>query len=43
MGIFLVLIGIQLFIFGLLADILIKNYYKSQGHMNYSIKEIIES
>jgi glycosyltransferase involved in cell wall biosynthesis len=43
MGIFLILIGIQLFIFGLLADILIKNYYKSQGHMNYSIKEIIES
>ncbi len=42
-GIFLVLVGIQLFIFGLLADILIKNYYKSQGHMNYSIKEIIES
>jgi glycosyltransferase involved in cell wall biosynthesis len=42
MGIFLILIGIQLFIFGLLADILIKNYYKSQGHMNYSIKEIIE-
>jgi glycosyltransferase involved in cell wall biosynthesis len=42
MGIFMVLIGIQLFIFGLLADILIKNYYKSQGHMNYSIKEIVE-
>jgi glycosyltransferase involved in cell wall biosynthesis len=42
-GIFMVLVGIQLFIFGLLADILIKNYYKSQGHMNYSIKEIIES
>jgi len=42
-GIFLILVGIQLFIFGLLADILIKNYYKSQGHMNYSIKEIVES
>jgi glycosyltransferase involved in cell wall biosynthesis len=42
-GIFMVLVGIQLFIFGLLADILIKNYYKSQGHMNYSIKEIVES
>ncbi|HAI73866.1 MAG TPA: glycosyltransferase [Candidatus Moranbacteria bacterium] len=39
-GIFLVLVGIQLFIFGLLADILIKNYYKEQGQMNYSIKEI---
>lgn len=42
-GIFLVLVGIQLFIFGLLADILIKNYYKEQGRMNYSIKEITES
>lgn len=42
-GVFFVLIGIQLFIFGLLADILIKNYYKGQGRMNYSIKEIIES
>ncbi len=42
-GIFLVLVGIQLFIFGLLADILIKNYYKEQGRMNYSIKEIIEN
>lgn len=42
-GIFMVLVGIQLFIFGLLGDILIKNYYKSQGHMNYAIKEIIEN
>jgi glycosyltransferase involved in cell wall biosynthesis len=42
-GVFMILVGIQLFIFGLLADILIKNYYKSQGHMNYSIKKIIES
>jgi glycosyltransferase involved in cell wall biosynthesis len=42
-GIFMVLVGIQLFIFGLLGDILIKNYYKSQGHMNYAIKEMIEN
>jgi glycosyltransferase involved in cell wall biosynthesis len=42
MGVFLVMIGIQLFIFGLLADILIKNYYKERKHMNYSIKEVIE-
>lgn len=42
-GIFLILVGIQLFISGLLADILIKNYYKNQNRMNYSIKEIIES
>ncbi|MDO9231850.1 MAG: glycosyltransferase family 2 protein [bacterium] len=43
MGVFFIMIGIQLFIFGLLADILIKNYYKSQNRMNYSIKEIRES
>ena len=41
-GVFFVMIGMQLFIFGLLADILIKNYYKNQGRMNYSIKEIKE-
>jgi len=41
-GVFFIMIGIQLFIFGLLADILIKNYFKSQNRMNYSIKEIKE-
>jgi glycosyltransferase involved in cell wall biosynthesis len=39
----LVLTGIQLFIFGLLADIVVKNYYKAQGRMNYKIKEIVEN
>lgn len=42
MGVFLVMIGVQLFIFGLLGDIMIKNYYKERKKMNYSIKEIIE-
>lgn len=42
-GIFFVLVGVQLFVFGLLADIVLKNYYKSQGKMNYNIKEIKES
>jgi glycosyltransferase involved in cell wall biosynthesis len=41
-GVFMVLVGVQLFISGLLADIMVKNYYKNQGRMNYSIKEIIE-
>ncbi|EKE24954.1 MAG: hypothetical protein ACD_5C00347G0011 [uncultured bacterium] len=41
-GIFFVLVGVQLFVFGLLADIVLKNYYKSQGKMNYNIKEIVE-
>ncbi|KKQ53524.1 MAG: Glycosyl transferase GT2 family [Parcubacteria group bacterium GW2011_GWD2_38_11] len=41
-GIFLVLVGIQLFVFGLLADILLKVYYKNQRRMNYNIKEITQ-
>lgn len=41
MGVFLILVGIQLFVFGLLADIIVKTYYKNRNHMNYSIKEII--
>ncbi len=41
-GVFLIMIGIQLFVFGLLADIMVKNYYKNQGHMNYKIKKISE-
>lgn len=40
-GVFFIMVGIQLFVSGLLADILIKNYYKSRGVMNYSIKEVI--
>lgn len=43
MGVFFIMIGIQLFIFGLMADILIKDYYKGQERMNYSIKEIINT
>ncbi len=41
-AIFLILVGLQLFISGLMADVLIKSYYKDKN-MNYSIKEIIES
>lgn len=41
-GIFFVLAGLQLFIFGLLADILVKNYYRSYGTMNYAIRRIVE-
>jgi len=41
-GIFLILVGIQLFVFGLLADILLKVYYKNRKHMNYNIKEVIK-
>ncbi|MDP1620289.1 MAG: glycosyltransferase family 2 protein [Candidatus Moranbacteria bacterium] len=42
-GVFFILAGIQLFISGLLADIIIKNYYKNRNQMNYSIKEVIEN
>lgn len=42
-GVFLVMIGVQLFIFGFLADISLKNYYKAKGTMNYSIKEVINN
>lgn len=42
-AVFFVLMGIQLFVFGLLADIAVKNYYKAQGTMNYKIREIIEN
>lgn len=42
-GIFLMLVGVQLFVFGLLADILLKVYYRNHKHMNYNIKEIVNS
>lgn len=42
-GVMFILVGVQLFISGLLADILIKNYFKAKGSRGYSIKEIVES
>ena len=39
-GALLIMVGIQLFVSGILADILVKNYYKTRNRMNYSIKEI---
>ena len=41
-GLFMILVGIQLFVSGLLADIIVKNYYKNHGKMNYNVREIIE-
>lgn len=40
-GVFLVLVGLQLFVSGILADVLAKTYY--QHHKSYKIKEIIEN
>ena len=40
MGVFLIMLGVQFFIFGFLADIVIKNYYKGEHRMNYVVKSI---
>lgn len=36
----LILVGVQLFIFGILIDVAVKTYYNSRGRMNYSIRTI---
>lgn len=41
-GVFLLLAGIQLFIFGLMTDMMIRAYYRSHHAMNYGIREVIE-
>lgn len=38
-GVFFLLIGVQLFIYGLLADVIVRNYYHMRNRMNYTIKE----
>jgi glycosyltransferase involved in cell wall biosynthesis len=40
-GVFAILMGVQLFVTGLLADIAVKSYYKN-GTKPYNIKEVIE-
>jgi glycosyltransferase involved in cell wall biosynthesis len=40
MGAFLIMLGVQFFVFGLLADIMMKNYYKNRDRMNYTIKKV---
>jgi len=42
LAVFLMMVGLQLFISGLMADILVKSRYQGKN-MNYSIKEIIEN
>ncbi|TXG77897.1 glycosyltransferase [Candidatus Dojkabacteria bacterium] len=41
-GVFFTLIGIQLFISGLLADIMVRNYDQIRHRMNYNIRDIRE-
>ena len=40
MGALLLMVGIQLFVSGILSDILVKNYYKTRNRMNYNIKKV---
>ena len=40
-SVFLIMVGLQLFVSGILADIAVKNYYKN-GKTSYNIKKIIE-
>ncbi len=39
-GIFMISAGIQLFITGILADMLMRDYYRGRGRMNYAIRKI---
>jgi hypothetical protein len=41
LGVFFTLVGVQLFISGLLADITVKSYYQTRHRMNYNIREVI--
>jgi len=41
-GIFFALVGIQLFVSGLLADIAVRSYYQVHQRMNYNIREVRE-
>lgn len=38
-GIFMMLAGIQLFITGILADMVMRDYYRGRGRMNYAIRK----
>lgn len=40
-GIFFTLVGVQLFVSGLLADIVVRNYYQTRHRMNYSVRETL--
>jgi len=42
LAIFLMMVGVQLFVSGLMADVLVKSRYKGKK-MNYTIREIIEN
>ncbi|MEK9151122.1 MAG: glycosyltransferase family 2 protein [Patescibacteria group bacterium] len=39
-GTLFILVGVQLFIFGILVDIAVKTYYRQRGRMNYSVRTV---
>jgi len=41
MGVFLVVLGVQFFVFGLLTDIMMKTYYISRKRMNYAVQSTV--
>lgn len=41
-GVFFVLIGVQLFVSGLLTDMVVRNYYQARNRMNYAIRDVKE-
>ena len=41
-GFFLIVVGLQLFISGLITDMIVRNYYRNRGRMNYTIREVRE-
>jgi glycosyltransferase involved in cell wall biosynthesis len=43
LGVMLVFIGVQLVTFGLLAEVMARTYYESQGKLTYVIREVRES
>lgn len=40
-GIFFLLVGIQLFVSGILADIAVRNFYQMRHRMNYTVRETL--
>jgi hypothetical protein len=38
-----VLAGLELFCFGLLAELLMRTYHESQGRQIYRVREVVES
>jgi glycosyltransferase involved in cell wall biosynthesis len=43
LGVMMVFIGVQLVTFGLLAEVMARTYYESQGKLTYVIREVRES